>query len=104
MGAKAVLIKGGHLSREKMIDRLFTLSGVEVFEGEKLDSRATHGTGCTLSAAIAACIAKGAGLSAAIRIAKDFVTEGIRTSPMIGRGFPSLNHLLDGEKMFTERE
>jgi hydroxymethylpyrimidine kinase/phosphomethylpyrimidine kinase len=104
MGAKAVLIKGGHLSREKMTDRLFTLSGVEVFEGEKIDSRATHGTGCTLSAAIAACIAKGSGLSAAIRIAKDFVTEGIRTSPMIGRGFPSLNHLLDGERMFTERE
>ncbi len=103
MGAKAVLIKGGHLNRDRMVDHLFSPDGVEIFESEKLDSRATHGTGCTLSAAIAACIAKGAGLSAGIRIAKRFVTEGIRTSPMIGRGFPSLNHLLDGEKMFTEQ-
>lgn len=103
MGAKAVLIKGGHLNREKMADHLFSAAGVEVFDGERIESRATHGTGCTLSAAIVACLARGADLSMAIRTAKNFVTLGIRTSPMIGHGFPSLNHLLDGERMFTEQ-
>ncbi len=102
MGAAAVLIKGGHIESERMRDFLFTPNGSEVFDGEFIDSKATHGTGCTLAAAITACMANGKTLSDAIRIAKKFVTEGIRTSPMFGNGHPSLNHLINGQAMLTE--
>lgn len=102
MGAAAVLIKGGHMESERMRDLLFTRGSTEVFDGEFIDSKATHGTGCTLAAAITACVANGKTLSDAIRIAKKFVAEGIRTSPMFGGGHPPLNHLIDGEMMLTE--
>lgn len=104
MGANAVLIKGGHLESENKRDFLFTAEGGEVFYGEFIDSRATHGTGCTLAAALTACIANGKDLSEAIKTAKRFVEEGIRTSPMFGSGHPPLNHLIDGEAMLTEPE
>ncbi len=104
MGATAVLIKGGHMESERMRDLLFTQKGTEIFDGEFIDSIATHGTGCTLAAAITACVANGKTLSNAIGIAKRFVATGIKTSPMFGGGHPPLNHLIDGETMLTEPE
>jgi hydroxymethylpyrimidine kinase/phosphomethylpyrimidine kinase len=98
-GARNVLIKGGHLwegPREdskgrKACDYLFCGGREHVFEGEYIDTRATHGTGCTLAAAIAANLARGHGLIEAVKISKAFVAEAIRTAPMLGRGNSPIN-------------
>lgn len=94
MGARNVLIKGGHLvfgDGKIAKDYLFTDEGFQVFEGEFHETGSTHGTGCTLSAAIAANLALGCGLAEAIKISKDFVNEAIRTAPNIGKGHSPIN-------------
>jgi hydroxymethylpyrimidine/phosphomethylpyrimidine kinase len=99
-GARAVLIKGGHSPVEKdglrvARDLLLIDSDPIFLEAEFVDSRATHGTGCTLAAAIAASLARGVSLEDAVRLGKSYVTEAIRTSPMLGKGHPAVNHLVD---------
>jgi hydroxymethylpyrimidine kinase/phosphomethylpyrimidine kinase len=94
MGAANVLVKGGHASNGesgKAIDRLFIDDLIETFEADLIDTTATHGTGCTLAAAIAANLALGHTLTDSIRTAKDFVTEAIRTAPMLGKGNSPIN-------------
>ncbi|HEY0427930.1 MAG TPA: bifunctional hydroxymethylpyrimidine kinase/phosphomethylpyrimidine kinase [Pyrinomonadaceae bacterium] len=98
-GAKNVLIKGGHLFQvkgEKRIakDFLFVGSNLQIFEAEFIETTATHGTGCTLAAAIAANLANGKNLIEAVGISKKFVTEAIRTAPYIGKGHSPINHLV----------
>jgi len=94
-GARNILIKGGHLAsdipRGRAKDYLFTDGSVEIFEADYIDTTATHGTGCTLAAAIAANLALEKGLREAVKIAKEFVTEAIRTAPGIGRGNSPIN-------------
>ena len=85
-GCRAVLVKGGHLEAQTAVDVLVTLEGVEIFEAPRLQSRHTHGTGCTLSAAIATYLGKGESLVAAVRLAKRLVTEAIRAGVAIGSG------------------
>ena len=101
LGAKNVLIKGGHISisdsknngeERKAIDFLFAGEKSEVFEGEFIETTATHGTGCTLAAAITANLANGKALAEAVGSAKRFVTEAIRTAPNIGKGHSPVNH------------
>ncbi|MDQ1558270.1 MAG: hydroxymethylpyrimidine/phosphomethylpyrimidine kinase [Pyrinomonadaceae bacterium] len=94
MGARAVLVKGGHLSGDEAIDLLDDGGHVELFRAPRIETDATHGTGCTLAAAIAACLARGMNLSSAVGAAKRFVTEAIRRSPQLGRGFSPVNHNL----------
>ena len=77
MGVRAVLLKGGHGSGEVLTDLLATPDGTEAFESARLVTRHTHGTGCTLSAAIAAELAKGAALPEAVSAAKDYLTAAI---------------------------
>ncbi len=91
LGARNVLIKGGHLEAMKATDHLFTADGVETFAAEYIETTATHGTGCTLAAAITANLALGESLSSAVRIAKEFVTEAIRTAPGLGKGNSPIN-------------
>lgn len=91
MGAKAALVKGGHLPG-RPIDVLFANGEWHEFDGERIQTRHTHGTGCTYSAAIAAELAHGLELPAAIARAKKFMTEAIRTAPGLGRGSGPLNH------------
>lgn len=91
MGAQAVLVKGGHLSGSP-IDILLWDRGLVEFSGERIESRHTHGTGCTFSAAITALLASGQGLEEAIRRAKEYVAEAIRTNPGLGAGTGPLNH------------
>ncbi|HLG95219.1 MAG TPA: bifunctional hydroxymethylpyrimidine kinase/phosphomethylpyrimidine kinase [Bryobacteraceae bacterium] len=91
MGARAVLIKGGHLSGGPTDLLLYDGQFIE-FSGERIDTRHTHGTGCTLSAAITALLAQGRELPDAVRIAKRYVTEAIRTNPGLGQGAGPLNH------------
>ena len=91
MGAKAVLVKGGHLA-QGATDILLAESGWHEFPTERIDTPHTHGTGCTLSAAITAELAKGTPLVDAVRRAKLFITEAIRTAPGLGGGAGPLNH------------
>ena len=96
MGAKNVLIKGGHIDDQsgdtrKAVDHLFIGSDMHLLEADYIDSSATHGTGCTLAAAITANLALGKDLVDAVSIAKDFVTRAIRTAPMLGHGHSPIN-------------
>ncbi len=91
MGPRAVLVKGGHLGGSP-IDVLLYDGGFVEFPGERIESQHTHGTGCTYSAAITALLASGEELVEAIRAAKQYVREAIRTNPGLGAGAGPLNH------------
>ncbi|MFZ1702475.1 MAG: bifunctional hydroxymethylpyrimidine kinase/phosphomethylpyrimidine kinase [Pyrinomonadaceae bacterium] len=95
LGAANVLIKGGHFKENersgKAIDRLFTASGLQSFAADLIKTTATHGTGCTLAAAITANLALGKELAESVRIAKEFVTNAIRTAPNLGHGHSPIN-------------
>lgn len=92
MGAAAVLVKGGHLPGKRLVDVLVAADGVHVFEGERIETRHTHGTGCTLASAIATGLAQGMGLYAAVARARAYLAEAIRTAPAIGGGHGPVNH------------
>jgi hydroxymethylpyrimidine/phosphomethylpyrimidine kinase len=95
MGAQAALIKGGHLdSGTRVVDVLYD-GDIRTFRGQRLDTTNTHGTGCTLSAAITAQLAKGESLHAAVRRAIDYVHNAIASAPGLGSGHGPLNHLAD---------
>lgn len=87
----AVLVKGGHLQHEAT-DVLFDGNTLYSFTAAKLSSRHTHGTGCTLSSAIAALLAQNCALPEAVQRAKNYVTEAIINAPNIGHGAGPLNH------------
>jgi hydroxymethylpyrimidine/phosphomethylpyrimidine kinase len=91
-GAAAALVKGGHLEGDTVTDVLVTAEGVERFEGPRIKTSNTHGTGCTLASAIAIILAQGMGLSDAVGRARDYVVEAIRTAPGYGSGHGPLNH------------
>jgi hydroxymethylpyrimidine/phosphomethylpyrimidine kinase len=86
LGSAAVLVKGGHLPGAPGTDLLVTREGSRKFEGAWIESRHTHGTGCTYSAAIATLLGRGRGLEDAIGQAKEFVTEAIRGGLDVGHG------------------
>jgi len=92
LGAPAVLLKGGHMPGETVLDLLATPSGVTVFERPRLQTRHTHGTGCTLSTAIAAGLAQGVALQAAVERARNYVQAAIATAPGLGAGAGPMNH------------
>lgn len=106
-GAKAVLLKGGHEDGDIKSDILFTNtpSGIEstFFSSDTIPTRNTHGTGCTLSSAIAAYMALGYELKVAISNAKKYVTRAIRHGAdiAIGHGFGPVNHGFNPQKMQT---
>jgi len=99
MGAYAALMKGGHLSGNTIIDVLIADEGHQMMTAPRINSRHTHGTGCTLASAIAALMAQGAPLEAAVMEAREYVFEAIRSAPGIGQGNGPLNHglTLEGE-------
>ncbi len=96
LGARAVLLKGGHMPEggETIVDYL-CLPGraPEALPMPRLDTRHTHGTGCTLSAAIAAGLGRGLDLAAAVRAARAYLQEALRTGYGLGKGFGPPNHL-----------
>jgi hydroxymethylpyrimidine/phosphomethylpyrimidine kinase len=92
LGAKAVLMKGGHLAGDRVIDLLFHDGKVDRFEDARIDSRNTHGTGCTLASAIAAGLAQKMSLRDAVTRARAYVREAIATAPGYGHGHGPLNH------------
>jgi len=89
---RAVLVKGGHLETEAT-DVLFDGREFHLFRAPKIATRNTHGTGCTLSSAIAALLARGHEINEAVAQAKRYLTEAIRAAPDIGHGAGPLNHL-----------
>lgn len=91
-GPRAALVKGGHLKGDA-VDVLCDEEGLLELPAPRIDTRNTHGTGCTYSAAIAARLALGAPLRQAVRDAKDYVTEAIRRSYAVGRGHGPLDQL-----------
>ncbi len=93
LGAEAVLLKGGHLSGDMIFDVLATREAMQIFSSPRIETRHTHGTGCTLASAIAALIAQGADVTAAVAAARDYVHEAIRTAPGFGKGHGPLNFL-----------
>ena len=93
-GARAVLVKGGHLSDGEVVDVLLDAGEWHVWRRPRLDTTSTHGTGCTLSAAVAAGLARGRPLRAAVEAALDFVHRGMREAPGLGRGNGPLSHFV----------
>lgn len=92
LGARAVLMKGGHLLGERVTDLLLTPEGETLFESARLETRHTHGTGCTLASACAAGLAQGLTLEAAVARAWAYVQEAIARAPGLGRGHGPLDH------------
>ena len=91
-GAKAAIIKGGHVEGEKIIDLIATPEGEIFCEQERIKSASTHGTGCTLASAIATGIAQGLNLENAFKRAQIYVAQAIRHAPNIGKGNGPLGH------------
>lgn len=101
LGAKNVLIKGGHFEKEKVAskkakDFLFLGEELHIFEAEFYETTATHGTGCTLAAAITANLALGKSLVEALEISKKFVNQAIKNAPNLGKGHSPIGNLAGG--------
>lgn len=92
LGARAVLAKGGHLAGDEVVDWLVTRDGSRRFASPRIDTRHTHGTGCTLASALATGLAAGLPLAEAVIRARDFVAGAIAHAPGFGRGHGPLGH------------
>lgn len=94
LGPRAVLLKGGHLEHDPdATDILWDGAAIHALKGERIETRNTHGTGCTFSAAIAARLSQGQPLLEAVRAAKAYLNEAIRLSYSPGRGHGPVGHL-----------
>ncbi|HET9672078.1 MAG TPA: bifunctional hydroxymethylpyrimidine kinase/phosphomethylpyrimidine kinase, partial [Actinomycetota bacterium] len=93
LGAGAVLVKGGHLGGPEASDLFLDGGGAVWLEAPRIETPHTHGTGCTLSSAIAATLARGASLDEAVRAGKAFVTEAIRNALPMGEGIGPVDQL-----------
>ncbi|HEX9867879.1 MAG TPA: bifunctional hydroxymethylpyrimidine kinase/phosphomethylpyrimidine kinase [Candidatus Tectomicrobia bacterium] len=93
-GPKHVVIKGGHL-KGPPVDVFFDGQRFQYFDGERIETKSLHGTGCTFASAIAAELAKGAEVAEAVRHAKAYITTAIRLAEPIGRGFGPTHHFGD---------
>ncbi|HCK83355.1 MAG TPA: bifunctional hydroxymethylpyrimidine kinase/phosphomethylpyrimidine kinase [Hyphomonadaceae bacterium] len=92
LGAYSALVKGGHIEGAVVRDVLLTREGYRVFESERIETRATHGTGCTLASAIAAYMAQGVAIEPAVEAARAYLIEAIRHAPGLGAGHGPLGH------------
>ncbi|QGZ94311.1 bifunctional hydroxymethylpyrimidine kinase/phosphomethylpyrimidine kinase [Terricaulis silvestris] len=92
LGAYAALVKGGHIEGDIIRDVLLTREGYRVFESPRINTKATHGTGCTLASAIAAHMSQGVAIEAAVEKARAYVMEAIRHAPGFGQGHQPLGH------------
>ena len=92
LGAPAVLLKGGHLLGDEVVDLLATEDGVEAFSAPRIETRHTHGTGCTLASAIATGLAQGMSLRDAVVRGRGYVRQAIARAPGYGAGHGPLDH------------
>jgi hydroxymethylpyrimidine/phosphomethylpyrimidine kinase len=93
LGARAVVVKGGHAESAEIVDVLFDGQTFTEFRAERVPGTSTHGTGCTFSAAIAAQLALGRGIQEAIPLAQAYVAKAIRNAPGLGHGHGPMGHL-----------
>jgi len=93
MGSKNVLLKGGHLRNKTIFDILVTNKGIMIFKKRKIKTKDTHGTGCTLSSALATCLSQKKNIYKSCKISLKYVDEAIVSAPGYGKGFGPLNHL-----------
>ncbi|MDX8046356.1 bifunctional hydroxymethylpyrimidine kinase/phosphomethylpyrimidine kinase [Gracilibacillus sp. S3-1-1] len=91
LGAKAAVVKGGHLEGEAT-DVLYDGSSFSYFKADRYETKHTHGTGCTFSAAITAELAKGKSIKEAVTVGKDFITDAIQYPLALGNGYGPTNH------------
>jgi hydroxymethylpyrimidine/phosphomethylpyrimidine kinase len=109
LGARAALVKGGHLPGDVMTDVLVTRQGTHRFTHPRILTTSTHGTGCTLSAAVTAGLAQGHDLEVAVSDALDYVHRAMLAAPGLGGGHGPLNHMVparlpaSGNTTTTER-
>ena len=94
MGAKNVLLKGGHLKNKMIFDILVSKKKIKLFPKRKIKTRHTHGTGCTLSSALATCLSQKKNMHKSCKISLKYVDQAILTAPGYGKGFGPLNHLI----------
>ena len=93
LGAKNVLIKGGHLNRKKVEDIFLNQSDFKIFTSRRYKTKNTHGTGCTLSSAIATFFSCGKSIKKACELGIKYVNSAISTNPKYGKGNGPINHL-----------
>ena len=94
MGAKNVLLKGGHLKGKMIFDILATKKRIKIFAKRKIRTKNTHGTGCTLSSALATCLSQNKNIEKSCKISLTYVNKAIISAPGYGKGFGPLNHLV----------
>ena len=94
MGSKNVLLKGGHLKNKMIFDILVSKKDIKIFPKRKIKTRHTHGTGCTLSSALATCLSQKKNMYNSCKISLSYVDRAILTAPGYGKGFGPLNHLV----------
>ena len=95
MGVKNVLMKGGHLESNKLTDILINKDYIQYFNSDKILTKNSHGTGCTLSSAIACGLGQKMTLKEAVKRAHNYVNQSIKYAPNIGKGHGPLNHLVN---------
>lgn len=100
-GANGVLVKGGHIGGATIFDVLQTTTGEWVFENRRIETRSTHGTGCTLASAIAALLSRGVSLPDAVEGGREFLFGAIENAKGLGKGHGPLHHgwILDDPDM-----
>ena len=94
MGSKNVLLKGGHSKSKMIFDILATKKNIKIFKKRKINTKNTHGTGCTLSSAIATCLSQKKSIFKSCKISLRYVNKAIVSAPGYGKGFGPLNHLV----------
>ena len=92
LGPQAVLLKGGHLEGDDLVDVLAEGGEIRRFVGRRIQTRSTHGTGCTLASSIAVGLAQGMGLGEAVERARAYLVKAIEAAPGVGSGHGPLNH------------
>lgn len=92
MGADAALVKGAHVGGDVIVDVLATQTGEHFFDGPRIETRATHGTGCTLASGIAAGIARGLAMRDAVALSRAYLVEAIKRAPGLGQGNGPVDH------------
>jgi hydroxymethylpyrimidine/phosphomethylpyrimidine kinase len=97
LGPQWVVVKGGHMGGKAVTDLLFDGATFQRLTTPRIDTPHTHGTGCTFSAAMTACIAKGQSVPEAFAAAKRFTHAAIAAAPHLGHGHGPLNHLVETE-------
>jgi len=94
MGSKNVLLKSGHLKNKMIFDILATKKGIKIFTKRKIKTKNTHGTGCTLSSAVATCLSQNKNIERSCKVSLRYVDKAIISAPGYGKGFGPLNHLV----------